>query len=406
MMKKFVVLTLSFFLCLSTVLGLDLDIASENVYFYNITRDEVIYEIDSDEVISIASLTKIMTAWIAIENIDNLDAEVTITEADLKGLKEENASVAGFKVGEVVTYRDLIYALMLPSGADAAQALANNLAGGNENFVKLMNYKAWRLGLKNTRFVNTTGLDAEGQYSSAEEVAILLRESLKNETFWELFTTDIYRSSNGKYTFKSTLLRLSESNNLETDYILGSKSGYTYAAGLCLASITEHEGELYILITANAEYKSKKPHQVIDTNTIYRYFFSNYSYRTIVKEGDIIATIEAKNGDELVFTTRETLELYVPNDAIINGKYTGVDLVTYDMKKGEKLGVYEVYIDGELAFSEEIVLNETIPRPKRTGIVPVIIVFVIVGFSIYKLRKVNKNKKKKLLRNKKTYSFE
>lgn len=405
-MKKIVVLILTFFVYSSTVLSVDLDIVSENIYFYNINRDEVIYEIKSDETIAIASLTKIMTAWVAIENIENLDAEVVITEADLKGLKEENASVAGFKVGDTVTYRDLVYGLMLPSGADAAQALANNLAGGNENFVKLMNYKAWRLGLKNTRFVNTTGLDAEGQYSTAEEIAIILREALKNEFFWELFTTDVYRTSNGKYTFKSTLSRLSESNNLDMDYVLGSKSGYTYAAGLCLASITEYDGELYILVTANAEYKSKKPHQMIDTNTIYRYFFANYSYRTIVKEGDVVASIEAKNGDEIVFITEESLELYVPNDAIISGKYTGVNLITYDMKKGEKLGVYEVYVDGELAFSEEIILKETIPRPKRTGFILVVIVLIIISMSAYKLKKVNKTKKRQIVRNKKTYSFE
>lgn len=109
---------------------------------YNLNDDAIIFEKNKDEKTEIASLTKIMTCIVAIENIDNLNDTVVMKSADFKGLAEANASVAGFSIGDKVTYMDLLMGLFLPSGADAALALANNIGGNEKNFVKLMNEKA------------------------------------------------------------------------------------------------------------------------------------------------------------------------------------------------------------------------------------------------------------------------
>ena len=258
-------------------------ISSTNVYFYEIDREEVLYEKGAKEKISIASLTKLMTALVALDEIKDLDAKVTLTANDFKGLVEAHASQAGFRIGEVVTYRDLLYGLLLPSGAECALALSNHLVGSENAMVQKMNEKASTLGLQNTHFVNTTGLDEEGHYSTLEEVAIILREGLKNPDFEKIFSSRKYTTSNKNHTFESTLEKNSRIAKIDTSYIQGSKTGYTYDAGLCLASVASHDGEQYLLITAGADYKSGKPNQVIDSDKLYQYFFTNYEYKGCLK---------------------------------------------------------------------------------------------------------------------------
>lgn len=373
-MKKYIIFTFLILFLPLTVFGLDIN--SKYVYFYNIDRDNVIYELNSTDEISIASMTKIMTAIVAIESIDDLDATVTLTSNDFKGLKEANASTAGFKKGEVVTYRDLLYGLMLPSGADAALALSNNIAGSEKKYVELMNQKAEELNLENTHFSNTTGLDAKNHYSSVYDVSIILKYALNNEEFKEIFTTKKYVTSNKRMTFESTLYSMSKRNKLDTEYILGSKSGYTYDAGLCLASIAEYNGEVYLLVTAGADYKSKKPYHILDSNEIYQYYFNNYSYKTVMKKGDSILTLTKEDGSSIEIFADDTLEYYLNNDANVEVKYDGITELTNDLKKGDYLGLYSIYADDKLLYSKEIFLSEDVVN--RNSVILSLIV-VITG---------------------------
>ena len=166
------------------------EVSSEAVILYQLNEDKVIYEKNSEEQLAPASLTKVMTMYVALEKITDLDQTVTLTDEMFQGLAESNASVAGFYVGETVTYRDLLYGSLFPSGGDATQALAILLYGNQENFVARMNEKAEELGMKQTHFENATGLPDENHYSTASDMALLLKEALKNKTFYELFTTD------------------------------------------------------------------------------------------------------------------------------------------------------------------------------------------------------------------------
>ena len=161
-----------------TVKGLDIN--SKNAILYNLNTNEIIYEKNIDESIKIASLTKMMTTIVALENINNLNDKVIITDKMLEGLIELDASVAGFKVGDIVTYEDLLYGAMLPSGADATRALAISISGNIDDFVLLMNNKAKQLKLTNTYYTNTTGLDYKDNHSTVKDVAILLQYALSN----------------------------------------------------------------------------------------------------------------------------------------------------------------------------------------------------------------------------------
>lgn len=397
-MKKIYVFLILFLMFPLTVCGINIDKTSDYIYFYQLDKKELLYEENKDSEISIASMTKIMTALVAIENIKDLDATVILTSRDFRGLAEANASTAGFRVGEKVTYRDLLYGLMLPSGADAALALSNNIVGSETKFVNLMNKKVKELNLKHTKFANTTGLDQKGHYSSVEDVATFLLVALDNPTFYELFTASKYTTSNGRQNFKSSLLKSSENYNIDTSYILGSKSGYTYDAGLCLASIAKYNGETYLLITAGANYKTGGPNHIYDSSKIYNYFFKGYSYQNIMVEGDLIASIIDENGEHIEYYVPNTKELYLSNKTEITTKYTGVELLTYDMSVGDKIGTYEVYIDGKLVESIDILLERKIIKPfplEQTILALIIILVIILLVSLIFVRTSKKQKHKK-----------
>ena len=163
-MKKLLTLILIFIVFTVKVNALDLNISSKTAILYNLDNGEVLYEKNADEKVPIASLTKIMTALITLENIQDLNKQIILTNNDFEGLIEANAVTAGFTKGEIVTYKDLLYGLLLPSGADAAKALARNVAGSEEKFIQKMNEKVKELNLKQTNFSTVIGLDDENNY--------------------------------------------------------------------------------------------------------------------------------------------------------------------------------------------------------------------------------------------------
>lgn len=210
---------------------------------------EVLAEKDADSTIYPASMTKMMTALLAIEANPDLDTPVTLPEEIFPALQAQNASLAGFQAGETATVRDLLYGAMLPSGAECCEALARQVSGSEEAFVALMNRKAGELGMKHTHFANCTGLTSPEHYSSAADLAVLLQAALNNETFRTVFTTGQYTGSvtaqhpKGLY-MASTLLSRLDGGEVTGGQILGGKTGYTDAAGLCLASLAVVNGDV------------------------------------------------------------------------------------------------------------------------------------------------------------------
>ena len=246
------------------------------------TNEKVLCDVNGEEKRGVASLTKIMTTIVAIENIDNLDEYLTITEDMLADIYW-NASVAGLKVGDRVTYRDLLYATILPSGADAAHSLAISISGSIENFVNLMNNLANKIGMNNTYFINVTGLDIEGQYSTASDIMLLLNYSLKNDIFKQIYTTKEYILSNGLKVF-STVMYYGNKMNVDTSRILGSKTGNTDEAGLCFSAYFEFEENDIALVTLGAQSIDGKFYNVLDALNIIDYVDNNYIVETPVLE--------------------------------------------------------------------------------------------------------------------------
>lgn len=254
------------------------DLNSRQAILIRLSDNAVMCEAASAERVYPASLTKMMTAIVAIEQLharDELEQPLLLPESMFDALYKANASRAGFLPNEQVPAIDLLYGTMLPSGADAAIALAIHLAGSEKKFVKLMNEKAEALGMADTHFTNATGLHDKKHYTTVRDMAVLTQYALQDDTFRSLLTTNRYSTAStdkhpGGITFYSTLFQRIDEAGLETDSIIGGKTGYTSEAGLCLASIAAIGGTEYLLITTGADGDARsEPFHILDALQVF-----------------------------------------------------------------------------------------------------------------------------------------
>ncbi|MEK5061582.1 hypothetical protein BK126_24290 [Paenibacillus sp. FSL H7-0326] len=279
------------------------ELYSSNAKLVRLADNEALLNVNSEEKIYPASLTKIMTAILAIESLSNLEETVQLRAETFPPLVSEGAAMAGFLPHEDVKAIDLLYGILLPSGAEASVALAQFVSSSEETsgaleqfvssseetsgaleqfvssseeqFVAQMNKKAAELGMRNTHFTNPTGLHDEEHYSTIDDLTILLKYALRNKQFKEIFTTTRYSTSASSLhpdgiTIYSTLADQSDQMKLANGEIKGGKTGYTERAGLCLATYAVISGEEYILITAGADGNAhSEPHHLQDAIQIY-----------------------------------------------------------------------------------------------------------------------------------------
>ena len=230
---------------------------SSNVLLLDLENGKTVFSSGAEDKAYPASLTKMMTVFASLQKCKDLDERVVLTSEDFAGLKAQNASVAGFLKNEKVTVRDLLYGAMLPSGGEAAQALANHLFGSEKKMVEEMNSLAGSLGMLKTRFTNVTGLHSKDHYSTAADMGKLLQSALHNSDFRAIFTAKRYtvpptNLHTGGFTMRSLLFQDMPDASFAGGEILGGKTGYTSDAGLCLASLARKDGREYILVTMGA----------------------------------------------------------------------------------------------------------------------------------------------------------
>ena len=212
----------------------------------DMNTDRIIYEKNLDERVYPASLTKIMTCLVALEN-GNLSDIVTIDEGAFTGL-DGNSSTAGLQVGEQLSFNDLLYCLMLSSGNEAANAVAEHIAGSIPDFVRMMNERAYELGCTGTHFVNPHGLHNEEHYTTVNDLVLITKAALKSENFKTITNTAKYElpatNLSEARTLKSTnmLIDNTTGNSLYYKRAIGIKTGFTNAAGHCFVGAAERDG--------------------------------------------------------------------------------------------------------------------------------------------------------------------
>ena len=227
---------------------------SSNVILMDAKSGKIIGNLNGEERIYPASMTKIMTAIVALNGQD--------------------ATQAGFQPGEEVRIRDLVYGVILPSGAECCLALADEVSGSEKAFVEKMNQKAKTIGMKNTNFVDCTGLHDPEHYSTAYDIALLLRYALHNETFCDVIESHFHSTPGTNVhpdgiTYYSTMFKNMSDTSVIGGEVLGGKTGYTSEAGHCLASFAQIYDREYILVTAGAAADATGIPHIQDAKTLY-----------------------------------------------------------------------------------------------------------------------------------------
>lgn len=292
----------------------------------------VVYEKNAYTRHSMASTTKIMTALLAIENGKPEDL-VTVS----KNAAGTEGSSLYLKVGDTATLSDLLYGLMLQSGNDAAIAIAEHIGGSVEAFAKMMTERAKRIGAKDTQFQNPNGLDAEGHFTTAYDLALITREAMKNELFKEIVATKSKSILDGK----TTVVNHNKLLNMYSGCV-GVKTGFTKKTGRCLVSAAEKDGKRMIAVTLNAPSDWSDHKQMLDDA------FGSTVRFPLIAAGMTVNSVPIKNGES------QTLELTAERDFYLSeapdAKFEHVkiriklpDTLTAPIKKGEMIGLLEIY---------------------------------------------------------------
>lgn len=406
MFKKLLSIFISLIIIFSGVIpacaqGEDVALSAQNAIVIDEESGRILYEKSAKEKMYPASITKILTIICALEKVDDLDETVTITQSDIDTVWETGASSANFEVGETVTYRDVFMGAMLPSGADACRALANNTCGNQENFVKEMNALVKKLGLTDSHFVNTTGIHDDNHYTTVYDMAVITQYAMQNEKFVEIFNRYQYNSTNGKHQWIKKVLYNAKKSRIDTSMITGCKSGYTIKAQHTLSSALNINGHTYICVVGYSTNKENYDHcSINDTLALGRYISSHYQYVNLNQKGEKIKTLKVKNGKEDSFDIKlnHDINAVLPNNydqGKIKYEYQ-FDKLTAPVKKGEKVGTLEVSYDGEHFYNETFKAPKAVEKDTYTVILDTVVsvipwvlgVFIILIIVLLIVRKI------------------
>lgn len=363
-----VVLTLIFSIqFLSAYSEPDFGIYSESIIVYNLTRDITVYQKNSKERIAPASLTKMVTALVILNEEPDLAKKIKVESGMLYSLS--SLSIMHAKVNDVYTIEQLLYGLMLPSGADAAQILAISNAKSESAFVEKMNALVRKLELTDTNFKNASGKDAKGQYSTASDMLVVLKEAYKQPVLKKIMTANVYnfaKSANHPdgLSIRSTLSLKLKGHKFYTPYLVGGKTGYTDDAGSCLASFGVIGEDVYLVVSLKAQKKGSYYYASADAQSIYAWLDKKFYSVKYASKDQAINTIVV-NGSDI-----KELKIVIPNDLwVLLEKPDTVDNVAAQIKlvkdkapieKGEVIAVVQLKYQDRLLMKFEAVAQEDV----------------------------------------------
>lgn len=322
---------------------------------------EILFQKNKDEKLAPASMTKMMSMLLIMEEIENGNLKWN----EMITTSEKASSMGGsqifLKVGEKMTVEDLLKGVAIASGNDAVVALAERVSGSEEQFVKRMNVRAQDLGLKNTNFINATGLTADNHYSSAYDMSLIAKELVKHEKILEFTSTyEDYLRKDTKSPFwlvnTNRLVRFKEG-------VDGLKTGFTDEAGYCLTATMKKDNMRLITVVMKEENTSKRS---ADTTKMLDYGFNIYMVQTILDEKTTIEKKKVELGKTL------TTEI-VPkeNITILNKKSDDQKNITYKtninkiiapVKKGDKVGTIDIIEDNNIISTIDATVKEDISK--------------------------------------------
>ena len=314
----------------------------------------VLYGKNEEDVLPMASTTKIMTALTAIENCDNLDESFEISP--------RSVGISGTSIylreGEHLSVRQLLYGLMLVSGNDASVAIAEKVGGSTKKFVDLMNETARKIGAYNTHFDNPHGLDSKTHYTTAKDLALITSYALKNPTFKEIVTT-----KNTKITSQEGKTRYLRNKNkllFSLEGCIGVKTGFTDDAGRCLVSACENDNMGVVCVVLNCGPMFEESRQLLETA------LDSYTLYDLTEDYNLPAAIAVENGKASRVGIETKGEYYYPlskeEKTKVKYVYNLSKSIEAPADKGTEIGDVQIFIDNDLHFSEKVYTIENVRR--------------------------------------------
>lgn len=386
-------------------------INAEGAISVELSTGKVVYEKNAHEKMYPASTTKVMTALLVLENC-SLDEKATVSYEAIQAVPS-GYSNANLQVGEELTIKDLLYVLMIPSANEAANVLAEHVAGSVESFATMMNTKAEELGCETTHFVNPNGVHDENHYSSAYDLYLITREAMKNETFRKIVSTskctlpptEIYPENDRTFVNTNKLIVYNNSNKPDNYYYkdcIGVKTGFTSQAGNCLISASSRDGLEFINVVLNAKLTDDGlSYRFLDSIELFDYDYNNYEMALLNEENKKIETVEIKNATKdtknLDANIKNSLTVFKNKELNleeIKPKITYNENLLAPISKGEVIGKVEYDVDG-LKYTSDLIAGNDVEQSHISLYLLVLggVVLIFAIFIMPKKKRVNKRRK-------------
>lgn len=359
----------------------EVEFESDIVYMESLDQGTVIFNKNADKKTPMASLTKITTAMVVLEKADDLQRVCTVTQEELDELAGTNSSTAGLVEGEQLTVEQLLYLLMVHSANEAAIILAHEFSGTTAAFVEEMNAYAAKLGCKDTHYLNPHGLDAEGHYTTARDLALIIRHALQNDEFTKIVGTPVYEM---EATNKRDATKYNNTNSLlvpgsyySYTPCKGIKTGTTAEAGYCLASYASQNGYTYLtIIIQGAEGWKNRTYSggntaFNETIRAYKWVFDNIKLTPIATPKDKVTQVNVDLGrkkDKVTLVPAQEVQALIPSS--IDSSGISIELIPESLPKeilapikpGDKIGKAKVLYAGEELTTVDLAASEEVKR--------------------------------------------
>ena len=342
----------------------DLGLNAKSAILMEEATGNILYESNPDERLPIASVTKVMTMLLIMEAVDSgkisLDDMVTVSENAMS----YGGSTMFLETGEQLTVNDMLKGIAVASANDGCVAMAEHLAGSESAFVDMMNEKAKELGMENTHFMNTNGLDEDDHYSSARDVAIMSRELMKHETIFNYTSIWMDTLRGGKFQLANTnkLIRFYDGAN-------GLKTGSTSKALCCLSAAAKRNDMQLIAVVLGAPTSAER---VASAKSLLDYGFANYAVNTQITAGDEVQKIAVEKGvdKEVGVVAGDSCSTLVKKGQEDNiTKEIKIDeTITAPIEAGQKIGTMTISRDGEVIADIDLNASSTVEK-KGIGLI-------------------------------------
>lgn len=346
----------------------------------NMDTGEILYSKNADERLYPASITKLMTALVVCENVDDLNQTVTIDGDLLESLLGTDSSLSYIVKDEVLSIDQLLHYLLITSGNDTALVLAKYVGGTVDRFIEMMNETAAKLGMNSTHFDNPHGLPDDNHYTTVNDIHKLATAAFAVEKIKTICGYSRYQmpatNLHGERTLSTTNFLIDKTTTYFYKYCTGGKTGYTESAGRCIVSTAEKEGMHYLSIVMNADPKyidangNRRRIEFTDTARLFEWAFNNFSYKTVIDENEYLGDIDVGlswEDSNIQLFAGESLTALLPNEADkssieVDLKFIDGKKVDAPIEKGETIAVANVYYANELIGTIELCAGKRVKR--------------------------------------------